>query len=87
MNYFREPREVKNRYLYYTKARIMDLQARKYNIIELVMRLNEMDLKQLEKFVESKSELTASLNRSLQQVEEGDYRPHSEVRKKYEKWL
>jgi hypothetical protein len=33
------------------------------------------------------NELSTSLDRSLQQVKEGKVTPHSEVRKKYAKWL
>ena len=37
--------------------------------------------------LDKESALSASLDRALQQVEEGKVTPHNEVRKKYEKWL
>lgn len=51
------------------------------------MRFNEKDLSKVETFLEGDSELSASLDRALQQVEEGKVTPHSEVRRKYKKWL
>ena len=65
----------------------MDLQARKYNLIERVMRFNEKELDKVELFLDREAELSASLDRALQQVEEGKVTPHSEVRKKYNRWL
>ncbi len=65
----------------------MDIEARKYHLIERVMRFNENELDNIEMFLERESELSTSLDRALQQVKEGQVTPHNEVRKKYEKWL
>jgi len=65
----------------------MNIEARKYQLIERVMHFNENDLNKVETFLDTESELSTSLDRSLQQVEEGKVTPHGEVRKKYEKWL
>lgn len=65
----------------------MDIEARKYHLIERVMHFNENELKAIEMFLEKETELSASLDRALQQVKEGKVTPHSEVKKKYEKWL
>lgn len=65
----------------------MDIETRKYHLIERVMHLNENELKNIEMFLERESELSASLDRAIQQVKEGKVTPHSEVKKKYEKWL
>lgn len=65
----------------------MNIEARKYHLIERVIHFNEEELNKMEMFLDSESELSASLDRALQQVEEGKVTPHSEVRKKYEKWL
>ncbi|MEM6816550.1 MAG: hypothetical protein AAF600_19535 [Bacteroidota bacterium] len=65
----------------------MNIEARKYNLIARVMHLNEKELDKIEMFLNEESELSASLDRALQQVKEGKVTPHSEVRKKYEKWL
>ena len=51
------------------------------------MHLNESDLLQFEQFVANKNELIESLNKSLEEIEAGDFKLHSEVKKKYEKWL
>ena len=51
------------------------------------MHFDEKELDRIEMFLERESELSASLDRSLQQVKEGKVTQHSEVRKKYEKWL
>jgi len=65
----------------------MNLESRKYHLIERVMSFNEQELDRLESLVEEESELSISLDRALKQVEEGKVTPHNEVRKKYEKWL
>lgn len=67
----------------------MNIEARKYHLIEKLMDLDEDQIKRLEKFLAegSESELSASLDRAMQQVTAGKVTPHSEVRKKYEKWL
>lgn len=65
----------------------MNIEARKYHLIERLMRFDEKDLSKVEMFLESNLELTASLDRALQQVEEGKVTPHAEVRRKYGKWL
>lgn len=75
-----------NRY-FVVKGLTMNIEARKYHLIERVMRFDENELDKIEMFLERESELSASLDRALQQVEEGRVTPHSEVRKKYEKWL
>jgi len=65
----------------------MNIEARKYHLIERVMHFDEKEIDKIEMFLKKESELSASLDRALQQVEEGKVTPHSEVRKKYEKWL
>ncbi|MBN8576316.1 MAG: hypothetical protein J0L66_05205 [Cytophagales bacterium] len=67
----------------------MKIEIRKYQLIERVMTLNENQLEKLESFLaqESGTELSVSLDRALQQVKEGKVTPHTQVRKKYEKWL
>ena len=65
----------------------MSIEARKYQLIEKVMTFNESQIEQIELFLKQESELEASLSKSMQQVENGDTIPHSEVKKKYEKWL
>ncbi len=67
----------------------MNIKARKYQLIEQVMNLDEEQIKKLESFLAevSESELSASLDRALEQVKEGKVTPHNQVRKKYEKWL
>lgn len=65
----------------------MNLESRKYNLIEQVMQFDEPELIKLETFLEEESKLSASLDLALTQVEEGKVTPHLEVRKKYEKWL
>lgn len=67
----------------------MKIEIRKYQLIERVMTLNENQVEKLESFLaqESATELSVSLDRALQQVKEGKVTPHTQVRKKYEKWL
>ena len=65
----------------------MDIESRKYHLIERVMRLDENELNKVEMFLDRESELSASLDRAIQQVDENRITPHSEVRKKYKKWL
>jgi predicted transcriptional regulator len=67
----------------------MNIEIRKYYLIEQLMRLNEDQINKVEKFIAevSEAELSASLDRAMQQANEGKVTPHSEVRKKYEKWL
>ncbi len=65
----------------------MNIEARKYHLIERVTHFNENDLNKIERYLDTEAELSASLDRALQQVEEGKVTPHSEVKKKYEKWL
>ena len=65
----------------------MNIEARKYNLIERVMSFNEDEINKVEMFLNKEPELSASLDRALKQVEEGKVTPHSEVRKKYKKWL
>jgi predicted transcriptional regulator len=65
----------------------MNIEAIKYHLIERLMHFDENELDMIEMFLEKESELSASLDRALQQVKEGKVTPHSEVRKKYEKWL
>ncbi|WOK08369.1 hypothetical protein [Imperialibacter roseus] len=65
----------------------MEIEARKYHLIERVMQLSEHELSNIEMFLEREAKLSASLDRALQQVKEGKVTPHSEVKKKYEKWL
>lgn len=65
----------------------MDIEARKFQLIQRVMDFNESELDNIEIFLQRESELSSSLNRALKQVEEGKVTPHNEVKKKYEKWL
>ncbi|UXP33496.1 hypothetical protein N6H18_05960 [Reichenbachiella agarivorans] len=41
----------------------------------------------LESFLKSEAVLSVSLDRTLQQEENGKTSPHTEVKKKYEKWI
>ncbi|TRX53022.1 hypothetical protein FNH22_21155 [Fulvivirga sp. M361] len=65
----------------------MNIEKRKYHLIERVMQFNENELRKIEAFLEEESKLSSSLDQALQQVQEGKVTPHSEVRKKYERWL
>ncbi len=65
----------------------MSIEARRYHLIERVMHFDEKEIDQVEMFLKRESELSTSLYRALEQVKEGKVTPHSEVRKKYEKWL
>ncbi len=77
-------RQKMNRNRYFVD---MNIEARKYHLIERVMHFDENEIDKIEMFLSKESELSASLDRALQQVEEGKVTPHNEVRKKYEKWL
>ena len=65
----------------------MNLETRKYQLIERLMHINEAQLERIEAFIEQESKLQESLDRSLNQVKEGKIIPHVEVEKKYTKWL
>jgi hypothetical protein len=67
----------------------MDIESRKYHLIEKVMNLDEGQTKKLEAFLSevAESELSTSLDRAISQVKSGKVTPHDEVKKKYEKWL
>ncbi len=65
----------------------MDIDARKYKIIEKVMHLNEPEIRKIEAFLIDEFELSSSLDRALEQVKNGEVTPHEEVQKKYKKWL
>ena len=66
----------------------MNIQTRKYKLIERVMQLSESQLERLELTLnEDNNPLGLALNRAIQQVKEGKVIPHNEVRSKYEKWL
>lgn len=67
----------------------MNIEVRKYHLIEQIMRLNEDQIKKLENFIAevSEAELSKSLDLSMKQAQDGKTTPHFEVRKKYEKWL
>ena len=65
----------------------MSIEARRYHLIERVMHFNEDEMDRIEMFLAQESELSTSLGRALKQVEEGKVTPHTEVRKRYEKWL
>ena len=67
----------------------MNIEVRKYHLIEQMMQLNEDQINKLENFINevSEADLSASLDRSMQQAKQGKVTPHNEVRKKYEKWL
>ena len=51
------------------------------------MKFSEKELDQLESILDVESELSKSLDAALKQVKEGKVKAHSEVKKKYEKWL
>ena len=51
------------------------------------MLLNESQLEKIEAVLQDEGELKASLEKAMKEVEEGKLTPHSDVRKKYEKWL
>ena len=65
----------------------MNIQERKYTIIEKIMHLDEGQLGRIESILEEDQEINAALDRSLKQVKHGKTKPHSKVREKYEKWL
>ncbi len=65
----------------------MDIDARKYKIIEKVMHLSEPEIRKIEAFLVDEFELSSSLSRALEQVRNGEVTPHEEVQKKYKKWL
>ena len=65
----------------------MSIETRRYHLIERVMHFDEKEIDQVEMFLNRESALSASLDRALEQVKESKVTPHSEVRKKYEKWL
>lgn len=65
----------------------MSIEARRYQLIERVMRFNEQEIDNVEMFLDKESGLSNSLGKALQQVKEGKVTAHSEVRKKYQKWL
>lgn len=65
----------------------MDLETRKYKVIEKVMGLSETQLERIESTLNDDIRLELSLDKALEEVNEGKVKPHSEVRKKYEKWL
>ncbi len=65
----------------------MDIEARKFQLIQRVINFNESELKNIEVYLERESELSSSLDRALKQVKEGKVTSHDVVKKKYEKWL
>lgn len=65
----------------------MDIQTRKYKVIEKVMHLSESQLDRIESTLNEEMQLDMALERAIDQVEKGRVFPHNEVRKKYEKWL
>ncbi len=65
----------------------MNIEARKYHLIERVMHFGEEDISKMEMFLDHESELSSSLDQALKEVKEGKVTSHDEVRKKYEKWL
>ncbi len=65
----------------------MDIQVRKYRVIEKVLKLNNVQLEKIESTLENNLLLDLALSKATKQVADGDVKPHSEVRKKYEKWL
>jgi hypothetical protein len=79
----------KKRYIYYSflTDSTMNIETRKYNIIQKVMQSSDEQLAKIEELLLEESELEARLEKAMQKVREGKVKPHSEVRKKYEKWL
>jgi len=70
------------------KPFIMNIQTRKYKVIEKVMHLSESQLERIELTLnEDNTQLDMALDRAIEQVKEGRVKSHNEVRKKYEKWL
>lgn len=65
----------------------MNIQERKYSIIEKILFLDENQLDRIESLLSDDVELIKALDNALIQVKEGKVSSHTEVRKKYEKWL
>ncbi len=76
----------------------MNVQTEKLELIELLIGINDMNLlKNLKQFIKSKqsdnteinisTQLRSSIKKGLQQIENKEYKNHTEVRKLYEKWL
>jgi hypothetical protein len=65
----------------------MNIETRKYLIIQKIMLSSDDQLAKIEEMLKEESELEARLEKAMQQVREGKVIPHSEVRKRYEKWL
>ncbi|AEL28179.1 hypothetical protein [Cyclobacterium marinum] len=65
----------------------MNIETRKYKIIQKVIQSSDEQLAKIEAMLKEESELEAKLEKAMQQVKEGKVKPHSEVRKRYEKWL
>jgi len=51
------------------------------------MQSSDEQLAKIEEMLKEESELEVKLEKAMQQVREGKVKPHSEVRKRYEKWL
>ena len=65
----------------------MSTEERKLFIIEKVMQLNDQQLHQIEDFLKGELLLNSTLEKAMQQVQEGKTKPHTEIREKYAKWL
>lgn len=71
----------------------MDVQSRKLNIIQNLLSTNDMNVIKrvedalLDEELEPSDFEKDSTKRGLKDLEEGRKTPHSEVKKKYQKWL
>jgi len=59
----------------------MNLEIRKYQIIEKVMGLSDVQLQKIEFILKEENLLDAALDRALAQVKEGKVKSHEEVKK------
>lgn len=58
----------------------MNIEARKYRLIEKVMAFDEKQIAQIELFIKQEADLAASLEKAIDQVNEGKTIPHEQVR-------
>lgn len=65
----------------------MNIETKRYHVIEKIMNLTEYQLDNLERILLEESKLSISLDSAIQEVHEGQVKSHNEVRKKYQKWL
>lgn len=65
----------------------MTIAERKRKLIERINRSNQQEFEHMEAILQDEGNLNDALERAKKQVASGQTVPHSEVRKKYEKWL